>query len=117
MNQDLNHDDERFVAEAKAVLDRSAAELEPATTIRLQRTRLNALDAKPSRLRWTVWASGFAMASIAALTLVLWTKQPTPEHHQVPLFEDIDLVLSAENVELAEDLDFYRWLADADTTD
>jgi hypothetical protein len=46
----------------------------------------------------------------------LWTKQPLSEHHPTPLIEDIDLVLSAENVELADDLEFFHWLADADTT-
>lgn len=116
MNQELQPDDERFVAQAKAVLDRTAAELEPATTRRLQRVRLSALDAKPSRLGWTVWTGGLAIASVAALAVMLWIKQPVGEHPQVPLVEDIDLMLSAENVELAEDLEFYHWLADADTT-
>ena len=56
------------------------------------------------------------MATVAALTLLLWTKQPVPDHHHSPLLEDMELVMSAENVELAQDLEFYHWLADADTT-
>ncbi len=56
------------------------------------------------------------MIAVAVLTVMFWTKQPLPEHHISPLVEDIDLVLSAENVELADDLEFYHWLADVDTT-
>lgn len=116
MNDERPADADRLIARSKQVLDDSVADLDPVTSRRLQRARLAALDAPPSSRRWMVWASGLAVASVAALALTLWTKQPVTENRHAPLFEDIDLVISAENVELAEDLEFYHWLADVDTT-
>lgn len=116
MNQELNHDDERFVSQAKQVLNRAVDDLDSSTTLRLQRARGTALEGSSARLRWAAWASGLAMASVAALAVVLWMKEPVREHHPVHVIEEMDLILSPENVELAEDLEFYHWLADADTT-
>ncbi len=115
MNADLQPSDDRMIARAKRLLDQSVEDLDPSTTRRLQRARVTALEAKTVSRRWMVWASGLAMAGVATLAVTLWMKQPLPENHHAPLFEDIDLVLSSENVELAEDLEFYHWLADADT--
>ena len=116
MSTDLQPSDEQVTARAKQLLDKSVADLDPATVRRLQRARVAALEAKPARASWMVWAGGLAMVAVAALTVTLWPTQPLPEHHVSPLVEDIDLVLSAENVELADDLEFYHWLADVDTT-
>lgn len=116
MSIDLQPGDEQMIARAKRLLDETVAELDPSTASRLQRVRAEALGTRPAP-RWRlVWASGLAVVGIAALAVLLWTKQPVQENQHSPLFEDIDLVLSAENVELAEDLEFYHWLADADTT-
>ncbi len=116
MTADLEPGDERLAVRAKQMLDRSVAEFDATTTLRLQRARLAALKAKPAR-RWRMaWASGLAMAAVGALTIALWMKQPIQENQQPQYFEDLDLVLSVENVELAEDLEFYHWLADVDAT-
>ena len=116
MSRDSQANDDHLMARAKQLLDQSVADLDPATVYRLQRARLAALEAKPAPGSWMIWAGGLAMVAVAVLTVTLWTKQPPPEHHVSPLVEDIDLVLSAENVELADDLEFYHWLADVDTT-
>lgn len=114
---DLDPQDQRFVQQAKRSLDQSVSELDHATALRVQRARLQALDAAPRRKPWQVWAGGLAVASMAALTMVLWFKQPVDENHRHgPLLDDLELVTSVENVELAEDLEFYDWLADATTT-
>ncbi len=115
MNEERTAGHDRLIVRTKQLLDQSVGDLDSATTHRLQRARLAALEAKPARGWRMVWASGFAMASVAALAIIMWTKQPLPENHHAPLLEDMDLVISIENVELAEDLEFYHWLADADT--
>jgi len=115
MSTEFRPDDERMIARAKQLLDQSVADLDPETALRLQRARIAALEARPAHRRWLVWTSGVATAAVAALAVTLWTRQPLPENHHAPIFEDMDLVISAENVELAEDLEFYHWLADADT--
>jgi negative regulator of sigma E activity len=116
MSTDSQPSDEQVTARAKQLLDQSVADLDPTIIHRLQRARLAALEVKPSSRSWMVLAGGLSMAAVVALTVTLWTKQPLSEHHPTPLIEDIDLVLSAENVELADDLEFFHWLADADTT-
>jgi hypothetical protein len=116
MNTELNKDDERFVAGAKQLLDNSVKELDATIRRRLQYARLQALDARPVRSWWTVWAGGLAVAAVGALSLSLWLTQPVHERPHSPALDDFELITSAENVDLAEDLEFYHWLADADTT-
>lgn len=116
MSLEFQQEDERFIARAKQVLELSIARIDHPTVLRLQRARLAAGEAGPVRRWWILWAGGLAMASVAALALVLWTKQPALENHHAVVLEDLDLVMSAENVELAEDLEFYHWLADDDAT-
>ena len=116
MSTEFQQEDERFIARAKQVLEQSVGGIDHPTVLRLQRARLVAREAGLARGWWILWAGGLATASVAALTLVLWTKQPALENHHAPVLEDMDLVLSAENVELAEDLEFYHWLADDDVT-
>lgn len=116
MNQDLHQDDREFVSRVKQVLDRAVSEVDQPTTLRLQRGRLAALESRPRRPSWMTWVSGFAVASVASLVLYLWMPQPAPQQHAVVPLEDFELVTSVENVELAEDLEFFHWLADDDTT-
>ncbi|ULA62730.1 MAG: hypothetical protein LZF86_50110 [Nitrospira sp.] len=114
MSQDLPRDDREFVQQAKEVLDRAVGEVDHAAVLRLQQGRLAALDARARRFSWRPWASGLAIASLAALAVLLWM-QPAPPLQQaaVPL-DDFELVTSVENVELAEDLEFFHWLAGDD---
>lgn len=116
MGTEFQPEDERFIARAKQVLEQSEGDVDHPTALRLQRARLEAGAAGPIRRWWTLWAGGLAAVSVAALALVLWTKQPAPELHHALALEDLDLVLSGENVELAEDFEFYHWLADDDVT-
>ena len=114
MRQDLHQDDWEFVGQAKGVLDRAVGEVDHATALRLQQGRLAALEARARRTSWRSWASGLAIASLAALAVLFWTQPaPPPQHAAVPL-DDFELVTSVENVELAEDLEFFHWLADDD---
>lgn len=116
MNPELNRDDDRFVAHAKRLLDHSVEELDTTTTRRLQHARLQALNARPVRRWWAVWAGGLALAAVGALSLSMWVTQPIRERPHAPALDDLELITSAENIDLAEDLEFYHWLADADTT-
>ena len=116
MNQDLHQDDRGFVSRAKQVLDRAVGEMDQPTTLRLQRGRLAAIEYRPRGPSWIAWVSGLAVASVAALAVYLWIPQPASQQHVAVSLEDFELVTSVENVELAEDLEFFHWLADDDTT-
>ncbi len=115
MNTELNKDDEQFIARTKQLLDHRVEELDMTTMRRLQRARAQALEARPTRSLWAVWAGGGAMAAVVALSLSVWLTQSSHERPHAPILDDFELITSAENVELAEDLEFYHWLADADT--
>jgi len=117
MNGEFNRDEQAWIAQAKQLLDAAVEHLDPATTIRLQRARAVAVEHRPAWKSWAVWVTGLALASIAVLAVTVWVHQSAPsEHHAAVPLEDFELVTSVENVELAEDLDFYHWLADDDTT-
>lgn len=116
MSQELHQDDREFAIRAKRVLDCTVQEMDQPIALRLQRGRLAALERKPRRLVRMLWASGLAVASMAALALYVWAPQPMSQQHAVVPLDDFELVTSVENVELAEDLEFFHWLADDDTT-
>lgn len=116
MSREFQSDEERFIARAKQVLDHTVDGVDYQTRLRLQHARVAACEGRPARSWRLLWAGGLATVSVAAIALILWVKQPALENHHAPVLEDMDLVLSAENVELAEDLEFYHWLADDDVT-
>lgn len=108
MNTDA--DDKSFLAASKAVLDESARDLDAEVATRLRQARYKALDAKPAPFRWLVPAGGLAAVSVAVLAVALWLSQPS---RSVPVqsVEDLEIISSAENLELFDDLEFYHWLA------
>ena len=114
MNETPPPQDNRFLAEAKRILDQSVQSLDHHKIVGLQRARMLALEQGPHRrplIGWT-WVSGLAVASVAVLCMVfLLNRQDTSNQHH-PMLEDLELMTSTENVELSEDLDFYDWLAE-----
>jgi len=116
MSQDPHHDDREFVGHAKQMLDRAVDEVDQSVILRLQRGRLAAIEHRPRQPLRLVWVSGIAVASIAVLAVFLWMSQPSSQQHMAVSLDDFELVTSAENVELAEDLEFFHWLTDDDTT-
>ena len=106
--------DEPFVASIRATLDRSAADLDAETLVRLRQGRRQALEARPRRVPWLVWAGGLATAAVAILVMVLWWPvAPGPRHHDASL-DDVELLTAGESLDVYDDLEFYRWLADVD---
>ncbi|HEU4686684.1 MAG TPA: hypothetical protein VFS39_19410 [Nitrospira sp.] len=116
MSESLTPDDAEVTARARRLLDRSVEEMDQATILRLQRVRRSILSPEPAKSWQWSWAGGLAMAVIGLLAVLMWTDLRQKDNHHAPLLEDMELVLSPENVELAEDLEFYHWLADADQT-
>jgi|GEM_PF-367896 len=114
----------------KALLEADAGRLDAVTAARLQAARRRAVAAIDRPRRQTGWlarashasgsrsyllpAGGLVTAALAVLVLVMWYGhgvQPVPD---VPV-DDWEILADGE-LELLEDLDFYDWLADADTT-
>ncbi len=95
-------------------LDRSVEQLPAEVRSRLTRARHQALAAanRPRSARlypWMLPAGGFAAV---ILTLLLWQGAPPPQLPESASAYDMQLLLTAEELELVEDLDFLIWLQD-----
>jgi len=98
----------RLLRAVRAELDRSTADLDELTLARLRAARLRALAAHPRR-GW-LWAGGLAAGALAAGLAAFLLLAP-PAAPPAPGLEQIDL-LSAADLDLYKDLEFYHWLAD-----
>jgi len=108
--------DRELEEKIREALDESVASLDGNTLRRLQRIRLDALEVDRSahRLfalpRW-VTAGGFATSAVLVVAVSVWLS--TARHTlQVKQAEDLEIITAQEHLELYEDLDFYRWLAE-----
>jgi len=98
----------RLLRAVRAELDRSAADLDELTLARLRAARGHALAARPRR-HWLL-AGGLVAGALAAGLAAFLLLAP-PATPPVPGLEQIDL-LSAADLDLYKDLEFYHWLAD-----
>lgn len=105
--------DERLVAGARRALDRSCDALDAQTLSRLNRIRHAALARRqPRAARMLLPFGGFVTACVLVLTVNLFMPGTTPEGDTVaPALEDIDILASADSLDLYEDYEFYEWLA------
>jgi hypothetical protein len=100
----------RFLAAAKAELDRSTQQLDELTLARLRAARLRALTPHPRRRVWLV-AGGLATAALAATLVAFLLFAPAAAPPDTGL-EQFDLLSENDGLELYRDLEFYRWLAE-----
>lgn len=98
---------------AQALFEESVADLDGHTRSKLTQARHAALAAaRAPGARWRHWwlpAGGFATAALAAL-LFLNLRVPESMTSEVPAVDDIEIIASADNLDLLEDVDFYSWL-------
>ncbi|HHM04881.1 MAG TPA: hypothetical protein ENJ19_03950 [Gammaproteobacteria bacterium] len=114
-------DEQVFLDHAKRVLEARAESLDELTRARLRAARKQALAAAaPVRTPWKGRAFGgaFATAAVVVLAVVLWSGPEQGLDPVVPAAEldDMELLLSGEELEVFEDADFYLWLADVHET-
>jgi hypothetical protein len=106
-------DEQEFLRRARAALDASAEELDAATAARLRANRRAALSARPGLLArsWVpAWRTLGLAAALALGAILIWRVNDAPITD--PGLEDRELLTSSESLEIYEDLDFFRWLAD-----
>ena len=114
-------DEQMFLENAKRELDARAESLDELTSARLRAARKQALSASPApRAPWKGRAFGgaFATAAVLMLTVVLWSDPEQGLSPVVPASEldDMELLLSGDELDVFEDADFYLWLADVHET-
>ncbi len=109
--------EEEMVETIRETLDKSVTELDTRTAERLRRARLTAVEAAGTAIprwfgipRWAA-ASGITAFAVLVLTLSLWLAVPR-QNTQVAQVEDMDILAANEHLEVYENMDFYRWLAD-----
>jgi len=96
-------------------LERSTEALDASTSARLREARLKALAAAEGRgwifrvPRWLT-AGGVATVTAAAIAGVIWFADVRTAA-DVATLDDMEIVAAKEQMQLYEDLEFYRWLA------
>lgn len=115
-----DHEPGSLERRAQELLRASADGLDGNIRSRLTQARSAAIEeARRARTlfsRRTLVPAG-ALAAAAVLAVMLWsggsrTPVPATPHNS---FEDIDLLVTSESFELLEDLEFYEWVAAADS--
>lgn len=110
-------DDQQFTSRLKQQLDDHEDNVDALTAARLQAVRRRALAAVPvPRSLSTYCLPGGAVATLAlaVLAVVLWRGDSTAPLPAVAA-EDWE-ILAAGELQLIEELEFYDWLAEEDTT-
>jgi Protein of unknown function (DUF3619) len=103
--------DETFVRQLKDVLDAGNAHLDARVRSRLTQARHAALaQIRSRRAAWMPsWAPAAGVAAAVALAVVVWPRtRPAPAPEDA--YDDLEIVLAGENLDLLEDLDFYEWV-------
>ena len=118
-------DREPWIADARALLDDSARELDAATLSRLHRARHAALASRARRPRTLGWFAAAGLACSGALLLAMALRPPisqppaiavtatpgTPARDTAPSVPaDSDAAPADDPIEFYQDLDFYAWL-------
>jgi len=101
-----------FAARLGDALKRRAEQLDGRTRSRLAGARRQALARGRRRASMPMWVTAGASAAALALAVGLWSGAPGPAPGSAApqIAEDMDLLLSEENLELLEDLEFYAWM-------
>lgn len=107
MNEDK---DTGFLKRVRAELDRGTDALDELTVARLRAARRRALDARPRARIWLA-AGGVTAAVVTAALLAVLLAPPTGGPPGATGLEQIELLADAD-VDLYNDLEFYRWLAE-----
>lgn len=112
MNGPNTHDDEHFASEAKDLFDDSVERLDAATLSQLNQRRQAALaevGTRDSRVQWGRWlpAAGVTAAAVVAVVMM---QGPVVVEPPAEAISDFEILLSDDNLEMIEELEFYSWL-------
>jgi len=110
----MNESDENekaFTAVIRADLDRGADALDEGTRRALANARRHAMNHRPRPRTYWRAAGGLALAGLAALAVVKLYQPPPTSVQPSSGLEDVELLSSAEELDLYKDMDFYFWLA------
>ena len=105
----------------EGILDASAESLDASTLSKLRQARNRALEQETRPDLFTrltggkmAIAGGAVTATVTAAVFAFWIGVINPQT-RVNAIEDIELLASADNTELYEQIDFYQWLESQQT--
>jgi len=108
--------DREFEERTKRLFDESVAALDGETRSKLTQARYRALEELKPR-RQTLWSRALvpvgAAAVVATLTVMLWQGQilsVDDGNFDVAAVTDLEILLSEEELDMIEELEFYAWL-------
>lgn len=108
--------DREFEEQTKRLFDESVGALDGETRSKLTQARYRALEEMKPR-RQTTWARALvpvgAAAVVATLTVMLWQGQipaVDDDNFDVAAVTDLEILLSEEELDMIEELEFYAWL-------
>jgi len=105
---------EKFSAAAKKVFDDSVDGLDAATLSRLNRGRQAALQAAGrSDKRWSHWMPATGVAAALMIAIVMMRGPGAIDVIEAPV-NDFEILMSEEDIDLFEELEFYSWLDSID---
>ena len=113
--------DDTLAVDAARRFDESVQRLDAATLSRLNRSRqaaLTELAGHTEAKRWQRWLPAAAVATAAAVTVLMLNDRSVME--ALPTYDaasDFEVILAGENLEMLEELEFYRWLYAAAETE
>ena len=116
MDRENVRKDGEFEERTKLLFERSVAALDGRTCSKLTQARYRALDELAERARpaWSrSWLPAGAAAAVALLSLMLWQGQMEPLTEggfDVTAVADLEILLSQEELDMLEELEFYAWL-------
>jgi len=116
MNEKLSEKEARFLDKARQSLLAAEDRLDAGTLMRLRDARARAVEAADARgrgiFRIPNWmrAGAFATAVAAVMVFMIWVDTPKQDL-PVKSLDEFEIVLSADNLDIYEDMDFYEWLA------
>ncbi len=109
-----NHEQE-FLKSVQKTLHAATTELDEKTCSALRDIRDTALHSPPPATKW-IWLGsvGAITAGVSILAFSLLVAQPEPQpssiNNSLSFIEDLELISSAGDFELYDNLDFYLWL-------
>jgi len=119
----MSAENSTLIDEINKKLDESCEQIEPQVRSRLTQMRYLALDSvtdKSEKIH-TYWLplSAFAAAGLFAIVIFLdgpITASKNDEVTYVALDDDMEILYSADSMDLYEEVEFYQWLADNESS-
>lgn len=113
--------DEIFIRSIVRELDEEAGRLPPPVAGQLRDGRLRAIGVPQGGWLWChivprwITAGGLATVTVLVVALSIWYGGRT-SRVQIRSLDELEIASAQEQLEMYEDLDFYRWLADHPAT-